>query len=160
MTPPATTWAVGPNNLTFNIFSPGSGTVDLEDERSLHLVLWVLLIFTTDGHRNVSCDKTLHFLKIELQVLQALAPIVIPGSSSWRVRYSSHSSPFGVLSRPRRPCLLPSRLRARARSCWNQIKQDPPPRLLYRDTALSPLGPYHRLMPGVLRGSQERGHSL
>ena len=72
------------------------------------------------------------------------------GSIRKGVRYSSPSTPFGVPSWPSPPCLLLFRLRTRARSSWNQLEYDPP-RLLYRDTALTPRGPYRRPMPrGVL----------
>ena len=52
----------------------------VKDERAPHLVLLLLLTFTSDGHRNISCNKASFLSHIEPKVPQASSPIVVKTS--------------------------------------------------------------------------------
>ena len=113
LTPPAITWAVGPINLIINSIRQAA-VLRTSNTSAPHLVLLVLSTFNTDGHRNVPW---------------ASAPIVVQASPVVSGRGSGillPRHPSGCRSGLAPPCLLPFRLRARARSCWNQLEYDPP----------------------------------
>ena len=122
----------GHQQFDLQYFPPGIGTADLEDKRAPHLTLHVVSAPTTVRHRNVPCRKASLFFKDRSQGPPSVGTNCRPslrGSFRKGVRYmcSSPSTPFGVPLRPSPPCLLPSRLLARARSCWNQVTPPPPP---------------------------------